>query len=118
MSLDTIAMIGYEQGEFREAPEDWFSGTDLLVRGTEGTDNWIRGRYYDEVIKQITGYTLYHQLKNGTVQDISRLLNEYTFAHVSSVANRRVQISNEELQQLNKWFKIAAEKGCFLEAWY
>jgi hypothetical protein len=84
MSLDTVAMIGYEHGEFREAPEDWFSGTDLLIRGTKGTDNWIRGRYYDEVIKQITGYTLYH----------------------------------EELQQLNKWFKIAAEKGCFLEAWY
>lgn len=118
MGLDTIAMISWEDGKYVEAPNEWFIGTDLLSRGCMGELNWIRGKVYDKVIKAVSGYTLYDQLNNRTVREISSKLDEYTQTHLANVERRPVLMNCSELKQLNLWFKIAAEKGCFLDAWY
>lgn len=118
MGLDSIAMISWKDGEFQEAPNEWFNGTDKLCRGCFGDYNWIRGKVYNTLIEAVTGYSLYTQLNNASLQDLSAKLNEYTEIHCASPANRVVQIPCDELKELNSWFKTAAERGCFIEAWY
>ena len=120
MGLDTIAMTEWKDGEYKQAPDEWFEGTPRLVRGIMGggKENWIRGKTYNNLIQQVTGYSLYENLNNESVRDLSNKLNEYMFIHCASPANRVEQISCEELRELNLWFKVAAEKGCFLHAWY
>lgn len=118
MGLDTIAMLEWKDGEYKEAPSEWFEGTSLLVRGMFGESSWLRGKVYNTLIQRVTGYSLYSNLNNEAVRDLSNKLNEYTFIHCASPANRVEQISCEELKELNLWFKTAAERGCFLNAWY
>jgi len=118
MELDTIAMIAWQDGEFKEAPQEWFSGTELLIRGSSSDLNWLRGKFYDNIICSISNYTLYTNLNNKAVNEISQKLNEYMSRHIVSIEDRPFTISVDELKQLNKWFKIASEKGCFLNAWY
>lgn len=118
MGLDTIAMLEWKDGEYKEAPNEWFSGTPRLVRGVYGETNWIRGKVYNNIIQRVTGYSLYEDLNNAALRDLSSKLTEYMYMHCASPANRVEQISCEELKELNLWFKTAAEKGCFLHAWY
>lgn len=121
MGLDTMAYKEYKNGEHIPADTEWFTGTEQLSRGVMGADlSWIRGKVYSHVIEQISGVSLYQEtLNNETIKQIADSLTEFNdnprkFADIVFYYN----FTKTELKQLEKWFKIAAEKGCYIHGWW
>ena len=115
MGLDTIAITHKnERFENVEAPNDWFLGTENLVRGAFGDINWIRGKHYDPLVYELVGISLYQEtINNDTINKIATVLENRTESYTSKITNKHYSL--KEIKNLAKWFRIAADNGCFLE---
>lgn len=118
MGLDTIAITRKnEKFENVDAPNSWFKGTETLVRGAFGDINWIRGKYYNPLVEELTGVSLYQEsISNQTVDKIATILENKTESYTSSLSGHTYPL--KEISTLAKWFRAAANKGCFLEGWW
>lgn len=118
MGLDTIAIIEKNQlFENVDAPNSLFAGTESLIRGAAGDINWIRGKYYNPLIQELVGISLYQEtINNDTVDKIATILENQTESYTSEMTNRHYPI--REIKELARWFRVAANNGCFLEGWW
>ena len=120
MGLDTIAYKEFRNGEHIEADNEWFAGTEGLVRGCMGETNWIRGKYYNHLIEALSNVSLYQEsIANDTVKHILSVLQDFQenpFKYRDEVFNHSV--NPKELETLIQWFKIASERGCYLRGWW
>jgi len=121
MGLDTIAYKEYSNGEHIEADSVWFEGTEELSRGIMGSDlSWIRGKVYSHLIEQVSGISLYQEsISNDGVGKIAAALHEL---NADPIRYRDIvftyNYNKRELKALEKWFTIAAERGCYLHGWW
>ena len=118
MGLDIIA-CSKKNAMFEnvDAPNEWFVGTEELVRGCFGDVNWIRGKYYYYIINELTGVNLYQEeINNKTVNHIATVLENQKKDWHSVDSGYHYSI--EEIKMLAKWFRAAADNGCFLEGWW
>jgi len=121
MGLDTTAMQGFRDGENVPAPEEWFEGTEGLTRGIMA---WgladLRGKVYSHLIEQISGESLYREsINNATVAKIADSLDDFLeypekYRDVVFTYN----LNRKETVQLAKWFRAAADNGCYLVGWW
>jgi hypothetical protein len=125
MGLDTIAYKEFSNGEHVEADSEWFTGTEELSRGImavgdTGNLAWIRGKVYAHFLEQISGVSLYQEsISNETVWKIANSLKTYNdnplkYSDVFFTYN----LPKRELKTLERWFFIAAERGCYLHGWW
>jgi hypothetical protein len=121
MGLDTIAYKEYRNGEHIEADSVWFEGTEELCRGVMGDGlSWLRGKIYAHLVEQISGVSLYQEsINNETVKTIADKLDDFLSApqkyrDVMFTYN----INRKEVVQLAKWFRTAADNGCYLGGWW
>lgn len=119
MGLDTIAYKEFRNGEHINANSEWFEGTEELCRGIMHEDlSWIRGKVYSVVVEEISGISLYTEtLSNEAVHKIANSIENYLndpLRHNLFKGN----INTKELRLLGKWFRVAAEKGCYLHGWW
>lgn len=121
MGLDTIAYKEFRNGEHVEADDSWFEGTEELVRGVMGSSlSWIRGKVYAHLVEQISGISLYQEsISNDHVRQIAEALedlnrNPEKFSTMVFYHN----FDRKHLRQLERWFRIAADNGCYIHGWY
>jgi hypothetical protein len=115
MGLDTIAYKEFKDGEHVEADSEWFAGTESLCRGClTGGLAWIRGKVYATIVEEISGISLYTEtLSNEAVKQIATSLENF----IEDPLKYNVfmgNINSKELKLLAKWFRAAADNGCYL----
>ena len=115
--------MGLDSYLFREEPGDTRFDLPHSLCGSfffsnHGEDGSFRGKVYDDLIYEVTGYTLYTE--------------EYTPEQVVDIADRlgrlgKVQIKDlaakhgctvEEIEALVTLFQQAKEKGCRYMGWW
>lgn len=121
MGLDTTAMKEFKDGEHVPAPEEWFDGTEGLSRGMMA---WgladLRGKVYSHLVEQVSGVSLYSEsISNDTVKQIALDLEEFVdhpdrYRDVMFTYN----LNRKEVMQLARWFRAAADNGCYLVGWW
>lgn len=121
MGLDTMAMKGFRDGEHERADEEWFEGTEGLSRGMMAWGRAdLRGKVYSHMIEQVSGVSLYQEsISNEYVKHIALCLEDFIvnpekFRDVMFTYN----LNRKEVTQLAKWFRIAADRGCYLVGWW
>ena len=121
MGLDTIAYKEFRNGEHVEADSSLFEGTEELVRGIMGGSlSWIRGKVYAHLVEEVSGVSLYQEsISNEHVYRIADALedlnrNPEKYSSLVFYYN----LDRNHLKKLERWFRIAADNGCYLCGWY
>jgi hypothetical protein len=121
MGLDTTAMIEFKDGEHVPAPSEMFDGTEGLTRGIMAWGNAdLRGKVYSHMVEQISGISLYQEtINNKAVRDIADSLQDFVdYPEKYRDLFFTYDLKRKEVIQLVKWFKIAADNGCYLRGWW
>lgn len=120
MGLDTIAYKEFIDGEHIDADNEWFSGTEELCRGVVSENlAWIRGKVYAKIVEDLSGISLYSEsLSNEMVHKIASSIENYLEDPLKRSDLFRGNINTKELRLLGKWFRVAADKGCYLHGWW
>lgn len=121
MGLDTIAYKEFRNGEHIQADSDWFKGTEMLSRGIMGGDlAWIRGKTYALLVEEVSGVNLYEESISNDV--VWKIANAFKSLNDDPLKYRDIDYlahyHKNELKALEKWFFIAAERGCYLHGWW
>jgi hypothetical protein len=69
MGLDNIA--------YKRVPVKFPEPTETCKGMLSGGDNWIRGKYYDDLCQSVTEHTMYEDMAESTVVEVAKELQTF-----------------------------------------
>ena len=121
MGLDTFASRSPEDIELTEEDLQSFENAKLSLCGGifsgDGNDGSFRGKVYAMAILEITGESLYQEwIPPETVCEMHCALASYESAMEKE--NYDIDVTDIEISNLCKFFKVCCERGLGLIGWY
>lgn len=120
MGLDTYA-ANSAAGDLREEDEQAFDTAGLYLCGGlhSGTGGSFRGKVYADVIKHVTGVSLYEDwIPPDTVAAMAEALDLCDPETVESEMADRIHATTVfEVLELRRFFRICADRGLGLVSW-
>jgi hypothetical protein len=120
MGLDTYAARS-PAGDLQEGDEQAFDKADLLLCGGmhSGSGGSFRGKVYSEVVKHVTGVSLYDEwIPPDRVRAMAAAFDLCDPQAVENELVGRVHATSAlEVHELRRFFRICADRGLGLVSW-
>jgi len=119
MGLDTVAAHSLDDVDLTEEDLQAFKDVGIPRVGIISADEIgiFRGKVYEEVIRRITGVSLYQEwIPPETVVEMYQAIKAYEISKWQE-DDENVDPEDVEHSDLCKFFKVCAERGLGLVAW-
>ena len=120
MGLDTYAARS-AKGDLPDEDELVFDRADLQLCGGlhSGSGGSFRGKVYADIVKHVTGVSLYEEwIPPDTVREMAQAFDLCDPEAVQSeIAGSAYAISPYEVHELQRFFRICADRGLGLVSW-
>ena len=114
--------MGLDGYLFREEIGDTSFEVNSLCSGMfsdNGSDGSFRAKCYDDIVFELTGFTLYEDHTPDEVAEIAKRLREASRNQVESAIRESLyDVKISEFNALVQLFTETAEMGCQYKAWY